>query len=210
VTGGPFKTPVVRVPAPMTVPVLRVAAPTMPGLVRSLIAGGIGPAGERGPQGVSGDYGYIRYDEDGAVQYPIPANADIPFTLVAPVMMTNTLRAPFDSVIFLDPDGKTVRARKSGDSYFIRVRLSVEPTVANGTFEVNLYVTGNTTGIVGASSTRPRIIPVAAGSTSRVDELFQVFPGGGFVANGALFMLRCSVNAKVTPEALFITPVVAA
>jgi hypothetical protein len=169
--------------------------------------GGIGP---QGPQGAPGDYGYIRYDEAGTVDYQLPANTNVPFTLAAPVMMTNTLRAPFDSVTFLADDGKTVQARKSGDSYFIRVRLSVEPALANGTFEVNLYVTGNTTGIVGASSTRPRIIPVSAGSTSRVDELFQVFPGGGFVANGALFMLRCSVNAKVTPEALFITPVVAA
>lgn len=189
----------------MTVPVLRVAAPTMPGLVRSLVAGGIGPAGERGPQGVSGDYGNIRYDEVNATPITLLPNVPTAFTLAAPVTNTDSLRSPFDGFVFLSPDGRTLNARASGDSYLIRARGSVLASIAGGSFTTDLVIPS----VSGPSSTRPRTLMKAAGTPDLVDELFQVFPGAGFIANGATIMVTSTVPAVLTPQTLFVTPLTA-
>jgi hypothetical protein len=203
VTGGPFKTPVVRVPAPMTVPVLRVAAPTMPGLVRSLVAGGIGPAGQRGPQGVPGDYGSIRYDEVNATPITLTPNQPTAFTLAAPVLTVNSLRGPFAGFVFLSLDGSTLSARANGDTYLIRARMSVVASLAGGSFTTDLVIPS----VSGPSSTRPRALMRPAGTPELIDELFQAFPGAGFIANGATVMLTSTVPAVVTPQTLFVTPI---
>ena len=207
-SGGPFKTPVLRVPAPVSAPVLRVPSPTMPAVVRSLIAGGIGPAGGKGdpgPQGVPGDYGSIRYDEVAALPITLAPGVPKPLVLVAPVMMTNSLHGPFASFRFLDEDGTTLRARANGDSYLIRVRMSVIASIAGGSFATDLVIPG----VAGSSSTRPRTLLKAAGTADLVDELFQAFPGANFAANGAAIMLTSTVPAMVTPQTLFITPLAA-
>ncbi|MFB0491935.1 hypothetical protein ABIE45_004521 [Methylobacterium sp. OAE515] len=169
-----------------------------------------GPPGPAGPQGGPGDYGYIRYDEITATPIMLVPGEQKPFTLTAPLMMANSLRGPFTDFSFLDPDGCTVRARADGDSYDIRVRFSVVAQIAEGAFQTNFFVIGNTSGIQGAAATRARTLVAPAGTSERVDELFQVFPGSGFKNNGALVMVQSSVPCVVSPESLFVRPTVAA
>lgn len=167
--------------------------------------GAQGEAGDPGPQGEPGDYGSIRYDEVSGT--PISLMPDVPaaFTLAAPVMMTNSLRGPFANFTFLSPDGRTLNARANGDSYLIRVRMSVVAVQAGGSFTTDLVIPG----VSGGSSSRPRSLLIAAGPSAPVDELFQAFPGPNFVANGASIMLTSTVPATVTPQTLFVTPLIA-
>jgi hypothetical protein len=203
VTGGPYRTPVLRVPAPVSVPVLRVPTPTMPAVVRSQVAGAIGPAGERGPQGARGDYGSIRYDEVNATPITLMPNQPTAFTLAAPVTNTDSLRGPFAGFVFLSPDGSTLSARANGDTYLIRARMSVVASLAGGSFTTDLVIPS----VSGPSSTRPRALMRPAGTSELIDELFQAFPGAGFIANGATIMLTSTVPAVVTPQTLFVTPI---
>ena len=169
-----------------------------------------GPPGSQGASGQPGDYGYIRFDEITATPIVLAPGDRKPFTLTAPLMMANSLRGPFADFPFLDADGCTVRARADGDSYDIRVRFSVVAQIAEGAFQTNFFVIGNTSGIQGAAATRARSLVAPAGTSERVDELFQVFPGAGFKANGALVMVQSSVPCVVSPESLFVRPMVAA
>jgi len=205
VTGGPFRTPVVRVPAPVSVPVVRVPAPTMPAVVRSQSLGPIGPAGGAGPQGAPGDYGAIRYDEVNATPFSLTPGVPAPFTLAAPVTNTDSLRGPFASFIFLSSDGRTLHARANGDVYLIRARLAVVSSIAGGSFSTDLVIPG----VSATSSTRPRSLLKQAGAVEIVDELFEAFPGAGFVNNGATLMLTSSVPVIVTPQTLFVKPLTA-
>jgi hypothetical protein len=166
--------------------------------------------GPQGPAALPSDYGFIRYDEAASAPIPMTENVAAPFRFLQPVTIMDSLRAPFAGMAYLDTDGMTLRARKNGDSYFVRVRLSVVTTRAGGTFTLSLFVTGNTTGLLGANTTRSVVLPAAAGTSMRIDELYQLFPGPGFAANGALFQMVSTVPATVTPESLFVTPHVAA
>lgn len=167
--------------------------------------GAQGETGSPGPRGEPGDYGSIRYDEVSGT--PISLAPDVPaaFTLAAPIMMTNSLRGPFANFTFLSPDGRTLNARANGDSYLIRVRMSVVAVQAGGSFTTDLVIPG----VSGVSSSRPRSLLIAAGPAAPVDELFQAFPGPNFVANGATIMLTSTVPATVTPQTLFVTPLIA-
>ena len=165
--------------------------------------------GPQGPQG-SSDYGFVRYDETGPAAVPLTENVQSPFRLIQPTMLTDTLRSPFAGRVYLDSDGMTLRPRKAGDSYLVRIRLSVVTTRAGGTFQVNLFVTGNTTTLQGANSTRSVNLAAPSGTSERVDLMYQLFPGTGFVANGGLFQMQSTVPMTVIPESLFITPLVAA
>ena len=172
--------------------------------------GPMGPPGKDGAPGTAGDYGFVRYDEAASAPIVLAEGVPSPFRFLQPVTVGNSLRAPFDTLTALDPDGMTLRARKSGDSYLVRVRLSVVATRAGGTFRLDLFVTGNTTSLTGANSMKLAALTAPAGASMRIDELFQVFPGPGFAANGALFQMTSTVPATVTPESLFVTPLVAA
>jgi len=169
-----------------------------------------GPPGPAGPRGAPGDYGSIRYDEVTANTITLLPGQTKPLFLAAPVMMTNSLRGPFADFQFLDEDGKTIHARASGDSYLLRARMSVVASQASGSFTTDLSVIGSTSANAGPSSTRPRSLLKPAGTPDLVDELFQVFPGAGFAANGALLMLSASVPVVVTPQTIFVTPIEAA
>ena len=195
----------VRVPAPVSVPVVRVPVPTMPAVVRSQSLGPIGPAGSVGPQGASGDYGAIRYDEVNATPFSLTPGVPAPFTLAAPVTNTDSLRGPFASFVFLSPDGRTLHARANGDVYLIRARLAVVSSIAGGSFSTDLVIPG----VSATSSTRPRSLLKQAGAVEIVDELFEAFPGAGFVNNGATLMLTSSVPVIVTPQTLFVKPLTA-
>lgn len=204
--------PTVRVSARRisSVSVASISRPSISSVTVHGPQGPAGPQGQQGIQGVPGDYGYVRYDEITATPINLVPGVQQPFTLTAPLMVANSLRSPFANASLLDNDGKTVRVRASGDSYLVRVRYSVVAQIANGSLQTNLFVTGNTTGIQGASATRIRTLSAQAGTSERVDELFQIFPGAGFVLNGALFQLQSSVPCVVSTESLIITPVVAA
>ena len=172
--------------------------------------GPAGPAGVAGAPGIAGDYGFVRFDEAAAASLPLVENVQSPFRFLQPVPPSDNLQAPFAGRTYLDADGMTLRARRTGDSYLVRVRFSVVTTRAGGTFTIGLYVTGNTTSLTGANTTRSVLLSVPAGTSMRIDELFQIFPGAGFAANGALFQMTSTVPTAVTPETLFITPLVAA
>lgn len=202
-TAGPYRPPVAVVAGgpPVAVP----AVPIRPAAV----------AVARGPQGPAGaggafDYGFVRFDEVATGTIPLVENVPAPFRFIAPDAITDALRPPFAGGSYLDPDGMTIRARKSGDSYLIRVRLSVVTSRAGGTFTLGLFVTGSTIALQGANSVKDAFLTAPAGVSQRIDELFQVFPGSGFAANGAVFQMTSSVPAEVTPESLYITPEVAA
>lgn len=164
--------------------------------------GATGAKGDQGPQGVPGDYGSIRYDEVNATPITLMPGQPSAFTLAAPVMTTNSLRGPFANFVFLSPDGRTLNARANGDVYLIRARMSVVAVQAGGSFTTDLVIPS----VSGPSSTRPRSLLKPAGTPDLVDELFQAFPGAGFIANGASIMLTSTVSAVVTPQTLFVTP----
>lgn len=194
------------VPAPAPSVLTRIGAPAAPTFITTPIPGlpgPPGPQGARGPQGVPGDYGSIRYDEVNATPILLTPDQSVPFTLAAPVTMTNSLRGPFANFTFLLPDGATLQARANGDSYLIRARMSVVAVQAGGSFTTDLVIPG----VSGLSSTRPRSLLKPAGTPDLVDELFQAFPGNNFVANGATLMLTSSVVATVIPQTLFVTPI---
>ncbi|MGE8128990.1 hypothetical protein ACQKQD_18615 [Methylobacterium sp. NPDC080182] len=204
-SGGPYQPPNLRGNAPFAVPVLRVPSPVAPAMVRSVALGPIGPAGQKGdlgPQGAPGDYGSIRYDEVNATPITLTPGVPAAFTLAAPVTNTDSLRGPFAGFVFLSPDGSTLNARASGDSYLIRARGSVLTSIAGGSFTTDLVIPT----VSGPSSTRPRTLMKAAGTPDLVDELFQAFPGKGFLDNGATIMVTSTVPAVLTPQTLFVTP----
>lgn len=212
-SGGPYRTPVLRVPAPVSVPVIRVPVPTMPAVVRSQVAGAIGPAGgkgDQGPPGPAGDYGYIRYGEmAGTAVRQIAAGVEAPFAVQAPQVVTGNLTGPFTGFDFLD-GSSVLRARKAGDAYFINVRFSAIPSLFGGWIRISINVVGNISGLAGPTSTRTIPLEGAAGSMTRVDEPFEVFPQAGFLANGATVTIFASVPIDVSDEVLFVTPKVAA
>jgi hypothetical protein len=161
--------------------------------------------GGAGPQGAPGDYGAIRYDEVNATPFSLTPGVPAPFTLAAPVTNTDSLRGPFAGFIFLSPDGRTLHARANGDVYLIRARLAVVSSIAGGSFSTDLVIPG----VSATSSTRPRSLLKQAGAVEIVDELFEAFPGAGFVNNGATLMLTSSVPVIVTPQTLFVKPLTA-
>ena len=167
-------------------------------------------SGPQGPATTASDYGFVRYDEVNSTPINLVENVQQPFRFLAPLTTSDTLRPPFAGLAFLAPDNTTLRARKAGDSMLVRVRLSVVTARAGGTFQCNLFVTGNTTTLQGSNSTRSVNLAAPAGTSERVDLFYQLFPGSGFVANGALFQMQSTVPTQVTPESLFVTPVVAA
>jgi hypothetical protein len=127
------------------------------------------------------------------------------FTLAAPVTNTDSLRGPFAGYMFLSPDGRTLHARANGDVYLIRARMAVVSSIAGGSFSTDLVIPG----VSATSSTRPRSLLKQAGAVEIVDDLFEAFPGAGFVANGAAIMLTSSVPVTVTPQTLFVKPLTA-
>ncbi|BAU93356.1 putative dimodular nonribosomal peptide synthase [Methylorubrum populi] len=172
--------------------------------------GARGIQGERGPQGDSGDYGTVRYGEMmGATVTDLPANTDAPFIVTAPRDVLGNLRGPFADFAFLDDDG-VLRARKSGDSYQLSLRVTAVPQLFGGWLKIGIYIAGNISGLEGATSERTVPLTEAAGTPHRIDELFQVTPRSGFLANGAKIMLRASVPVRLSQETLFVTPLVAA
>lgn len=172
--------------------------------------GATGPQGERGIQGDPGDYGSARYGEMmGAVVTDLAANTDAPFIVTAPRDVIGGLCGPFTGFDFLDDEG-VLRARKAGDSYQISLRITATPQLFGGWLKIGIYIAGNISGIKGATSERTVPLTEAAGTPHRIDELFQVTPRTGFLANGARIMLRASVPVRLSQETLFVTPLVAA
>lgn len=172
--------------------------------------GAVGPQGERGIQGDPGDYGSVRYGEMmGAIVTDLAANTDAPFIVTAPRDVIGDLRGPFAGFGFLDDEG-VLRARKAGDSYQLSLRVTAVPQLFGGWLKIGIYIAGNISGIEGATSERTIPLTEAAGTPHRIDELFQVTPRSGFLANGARIMLRASVPVRLSQETLFVTPLVAA
>lgn len=60
------------------------------------------------------------------------------------------------------------------------------PQVSGGWIQIAVYIAGNISGTVGPTSERTVALTKSAGSPHRVDELLQVFPRAGFLANGAV------------------------
>lgn len=201
-TSAPVVTPVVRVAVPNAAPVVFVPVQASSAVVRVQSLGTQGPRGLQGPQGVPGDYGSIRYDEVNATPITLTPNVPTAFTLAAPVMTVSSLRGPFADFVFLLADGRTLRARANGDTYLIRARMSVVTSIAGGSFTTDLVIPS----VSGPSSTRPRSLMKPAGTSELIDELFQAFPGSGFIANGASIMLTSTVPAVVIPQTMFVTP----
>lgn len=139
----------------------------------------------------------------------LDAGAIAPFVVTPPTVVDNRLRGPFVGHSFLDQGG-ILRARKAGDAYDIRVRLSVVAAIAGGRFEVMVFIANNASGITGANATRKVDLSEQAGDEEIVDVLLKLYPGGGFVDNGARIMVRCSVPANINKETLFVEPTGAA
>ena len=204
---------VVRYPPPR-LRVLRtplVAPAPLPAAVRNMgPAGQPGPPGPQGENGQPGNYGSVRYGEMmGAAITDMEANTDTPFIVTAPREVADGLRSVFDGFNFLDAAG-VLRARKAGDSYQLSLRVTAIPQLFGGWLKVGIYIAGNISGLDGATSERTVPLTEAAGTPHRIDELFQVFPRAGFIANGAVIMLRSSVPVRLSAETLFVTPLVAA
>jgi hypothetical protein len=175
---------------------------TQPRILAIGVPGPSGPAGPQGTQGDPGDYGSVRYDEVNATPIALMPGQPSAFTLAAPITTVNNLRGPFASFVFLSSDGRTINARANGDTYLIRARMSVVAVQAGGSFTTDLVITS----VSGPSSTRPRALMKPAGTPDLIDELFEAFPGAGFIANGATIMVTSTVQAVVTPQTLFVTP----
>jgi hypothetical protein len=175
--------------------------------------GPIGPAGGPGPEGPAGapgNYGAVRFGEMmGAAVTDMEANTDTAFIVTAPREVFNGLQGPFHGFDFLDEAG-VLRARKAGDSYQLSLRVTAIPQLFGGWIKIGIYIAGNISGLDGATSERTVPLTEAAGTPHRIDELFQVFPRAGFIANGAVIMLRASVPVRLSQETLFVTPLVAA
>lgn len=84
------------------------------------------------------------------------------------------------------------------------------PQLFGGWLKIGIYIAGNIAGLEGATSERTVPLTEAAKTPHRIDELFQVSPRAGFIANGARIMLRASVPVRLSQETLFVTPLVAA
>ncbi len=168
------------------------------------------PQGRPGAPGAPGNYGSVRYGEMmGAAITDMEANTDTPFIVTAPREVANGLQGPFQGFDFLDAAG-VLRARKAGDSYQLSLRITAIPQLFGGWIKIGIYIAGNISGLDGATSERTVPLTEAAGTPHRIDELFQVFPRAGFIANGAVIMLRASVPVRLSQETLFVTPLVAA
>lgn len=168
------------------------------------------PQGRPGVPGPPGDYGYIRYDEvTGLPAMALEPGVLSAFVVSPPTIVDSRLRGPFTDHVFLDANG-ILRARKAGDAYDVRVRLAVVAGIAGGRFEVMVFITNNTSGIIGANAVRKVDLSEQAGDEEIVDMSLELFPAAGFVANGARIMVRCSVPATTNRETLFVTPKVAA
>lgn len=191
-------------------PQVAVAAFWRPAVASVTVPGQQGARGLQGPQGEPGDYGSIRYGEMmGTPVTDLDANTDTPFIVTAPRDVLGSLRGPFAGFDFLDDEG-VLRARKAGDSYQLSLRVTAVPQLFGGWLKVGIYIAGNISGIDGATSERTVPLTEAAGTPHRIDELFQVSPRAGFLANGARIMLRASVPVRLSQETLFVTPLVAA
>ncbi|MDO9428463.1 MAG: hypothetical protein Q7T93_16725 [Methylobacterium sp.] len=204
--------PAVRVPMLRRVTAALVPAPHVPSvaIVRVGSIGPAGPPGPEGPAGAPGNYGSVRYGEMmGAAITDMEANTDTPFIVTAPREVANGLQGPFHGFDFLD-DAGVLRARKAGDSYQLSLRVTAIPQLFGGWIKMGIYIAGNISGLDGATSERTVPLTEAAGTPHRIDELFQVFPRAGFIANGAVIMLRASVPVRLSQETLFVTPLVAA
>lgn len=145
----------------------------------------------------------------GTTALALPANTDMPFVVRAPQVITDNLKPPFTKFQFLDLTGR-LRARAAGDSYLLSVRLTITPQVIGGYFSLGVLIAGNVSGLTGPTSSRQVALSGAAGQDYRFDEVYQVFPSTGFLANGATLVMRASVPVVLSSDVLFVTPVVAA
>lgn len=186
-----------------------VVVPRTPAVVRAVVpgpVGGEGPEGPEGPKGIPGDYGWTRYGEGaGIAPTEMLAGIETPFVVQTPVIMQDHLRAPFEGFQFLDATGR-LWARKEADAYLVRIRFMATADVAGGSIEGNVYITNNDSGIAGSNSVREKPLRAQAGDDNLIDWLFPLFPGSGFVSNGARIMLKSTVPVRMKNETLWVLP----
>lgn len=204
-TGGPYRTPVLRVPAPVSVPVVRVPVPNMPAVVRSQALGPIGPAGGKGdpgPPGSKGSLGQITYtDRVSGPEDRYEANIRQQVRL-APGSTTvlDKLLPPFVGHVFVHDDRFWPLAMD--DAYDIHVNLIVMADQAGTKIKMDC----DAGSVLGPLQADDKTLFEPAGASERVTFNFSIQTLANTLANGAAFFLRATKPITILSEAVYVVP----
>lgn len=201
-TGGPYRTPVLRVPAPVSAPVLRVPVPTMPAVVRSQSLGPVGPAGPQGLPGKKFSLGQITYtDRVSGPEDRYEANVRQQIRL-APGSTTvfDRLLPPFAGHVFVRDDRFWPLAMD--DAYDIHINLIVMADQAGTKIKVDC----DAGSILGPLQADDKTLFDPAGTSERVTFNFSIQALANTLANGAAFYLKATKPITILSEAVYIVP----
>lgn len=216
--GGPYRTPVLRVPAPVSVPVVRVPVPTMPAVVRSQSLGPIGPAGPQGAPGVAKRFGTIDYTDNDAVVYGLDNSIVTGTPLSLPVGQWvrvvrnlspstanfNLPAGPWAGFGFWDNANSLLRARATGDVLLLKFTYTVVPAQKNGGLRFAVRPGDDPAFDFGPE---PIVLTADAGEAQSGSETFMVQCRSRFVNAGAYVYLMATSGATLLSFSPEVTPI---
>lgn len=164
--------------------------------------GAQGAQGVQGPSGITTGFGQITYTdrtigpEDSfapGVRQRLMFNPDA-------LQTTDYLNPPFKGFAFFV--NNTLRARATGDLYFLAINLLVTAQQAGGQIRVDV----DAGSVLGPIQSNTASLLEGAGVQERVTLLFEVQVLTNFLANGAQFYLTATRPVTVVSETLLVDP----
>ena len=165
------------------------------------IATGVSPAAAA-TQGFLG-FGYVQYTEIASeIGATLSPNQRIPVAMtIDPAQTANTLSGPFQAFPFFD--GQSLRARKYGDAYEVRLTVTANASITGGAVYVDCSINGSTQ----PTDEDQANLEAPAGTDERLSFKLKLFPKTVFVANQAKLFITSSVPVTIRNETLVIEPI---